>query len=352
MDLSKLPQTPEEISASWLTEALAETHPGVRAKKVDLVDAHSGTTGRARIQVSWEGEGAPANSLFVKLPPTNEISKQMVLATGMGRREARFYQHVAAHVPVRVPRPLWAVSNEEGSAYLMLLEDLEVAGCVFPGPDDPKVLPLAESLMAALGQLHASYAIEDGAEVAIEGIEPPMRNDWGQILVESALTQFEAEMPEEFSRLGRLYLEKNAAFQNLLETGPSTLIHGDPHIGNLFLEGRTVGFLDWACTAVGVGVRDVAYFLCNSMPADIRRMHEKRLLAIYQESLAAGGCRLDLATIEEDYRRFSAYAWIAAVTTLAAGDRMQSLAIGRAATERANQAIRDLGTFEYFRDRL
>jgi hypothetical protein len=88
------------------------------------------------------------------------------------------------------------------------------------------------------------------------------------------------------------------------------------------------------------------------MPADIRRMHEKRLLATYQESLAAGGCRLDLATIEEDYRRFSAYAWIAAVTTLAAGDRMQSLAIGRAATERANQAIGDLGTFEYFRDRL
>ena len=352
MNFSNLPQTPEEISASWLTEILAKTHPGVRARKIDLVDAHSGTTGRARISVSWEGDGAPATSLFVKLPPTNEISREMVLATGMGRREARFYQHVAASVPVRVPRPLWAASNEEGSCYLMLLEDLEVAGCVFPGPADPEVLPLAESLMRALGQLHGAYAIEAGEVPAIEGIEPPMRNDWGQILVESAMTQFEAEMPVEFSRLGRLYLEKNKGFQELLESGPATLIHGDPHIGNLFLEGQTVGFLDWACTAVGVGVRDVAYFLCNSMPAAARRAHEKRLLVIYQESLAAAGCVLDLAVVEEDYRRFSAYAWIAAVTTLAAGDRMQSLAIGRAATERANQAIRDLGTFEYFRERL
>ena len=352
MSSEDLPQTPEEISSSWLTEILSPTHPGVRAEKIELVDAHSGTTGRARIQVSWRGDAAPADALFVKLPPTNEISRQMVLSTGMGRREARFYQHVASEVPVRVPQPLWADSNEEGSSYFMLLEDLEAAGCAFPSADDPGLLSLTESLMGALGQLHGQYAIASGEPPHIEGIEPPMQNDWGKILVESALEQFESEMPEDFSRLGRLYLEKNDAFQKLLESGPLTLIHGDPHIGNLFLDGRTVGFLDWACTAVGVGMRDVAYFLCNSTPPDFRRQHQRRLLSIYQESLAAAGVDLSFAEVEEDYRRFAAYAWIAAVTTLAAGDRMQSLAIGRAATDRANEAIRDLGTFAYFRERL
>ena len=351
MSSMDLPQAPEEITAAWLTEILSATYPDARAREVELVDAHSGTTGRARIRVAWEGD-APAEALFVKLPPTNEISRQMVLSTGMGRREARFYQHVAAEVPVRVPRPLWSASNEEGSSYFMLLEDLEAAGCIFPSADDPGLLSLTESLMVALGRLHGSYAISPDQPARIEGIEPPMKNDWGKILVESALTQFEAEMPPEFSRLGRLYLEENEGFQDLLESGPSTLIHGDPHIGNLFLEGSTVGFLDWACTAVGVGMRDVAYFLCNSTPPDFRREHQSRLLGMYRESLDAAGTTADPAEMEEDYRRFAAYAWIAAVTTLAAGDRMQSLEIGRAATERANQAIRDLSTFEYFRERL
>ena len=352
MSTLQLPETLAQISPEFLTEVIAATHPGVRAQRVVVVDAHSGTTGRARIRVDWDGPNPPMPSVFVKLPPTNEISRQMVLSTGMGRREARFYEQVAAKVPVRVPQPLFAASNEEGSAYFMLLEDLAEAGCIFPTADHREILSLAESLMRELGQLHATFALDEESSGTIEGIEPPMRNDWGKILVESALLQFETEMPAAFSQLGRLYLEANDDFQELLERGRPTLIHGDPHIGNLFLEGNRVGFLDWACSAVGIGVRDVAYFLCNSMPVDVRREHTGRLLEIYQESLADEGLVLDLAEIQEDYRRFSAYAWIAAVTTLAAGDRMQSLAVGRAATERANTAICDLGTFEYFRERL
>ncbi|MFP6663652.1 MAG: aminoglycoside phosphotransferase family protein [Deltaproteobacteria bacterium] len=349
---SFLPAVPEEITTQWLTTAVAGRYPEARARKVEVVDAHSGTTGRAQIRVEWQGLDTPAASIFVKLPPTNEISRQMVLATGMGRREARFYQHVASAVPVRVPQPLFAQASDDGAEYIMLLEDLNAAGCTFPGTNHPDLLTYAGSLMCALGRLHAHYRGTQAAHAELAFIEGPMRNDWGQILIKSALEQFATEMPPEFGELGRLYLDANQGFQAILEEGVPTLIHGDPHLGNLFVDGDEVGFLDWACTCRSNGVRDVAYFSCNSLPTALRREHEGALLSLYRDSLATGGVVLDAAAIREDYRRYAAYAWLAAVTTLAAGDRMQSIEVGRRATARANSALRDLGTVDYFRDRL
>ncbi|MEO2168924.1 MAG: aminoglycoside phosphotransferase family protein, partial [bacterium] len=340
----RLPVVPEEITTQWLTSVVAGRYRDARARKIEVVDAHSGTTGRAQIRVDWQGMDTPAASLFVKLPPTNEISRQMVLATGMGRREARFYQHVAAAVPVRVPQPLFAQASDDGAEYIMLLEDLSVGGCTFPGAKHPDLINYAGSLMRSLGRLHAHYRTTGDAPAELAFIEGPMHNDWGRILVESALEQFASAMPAEFGELGRLYLDANEGFQAILEEGVPTLIHGDPHLGNLFVDGNEVGFLDWACACRSNGVRDVAYFSCNSLPTTMRREHEGELLALYRDSLAAGGVVLDAVDIREDYRRYAAYAWLAAVTTLAAGDRMQSIEVGRRATVRANTALCDLGT--------
>jgi hypothetical protein len=56
--------------------------------------------------------------------------------------------------------------------------------------------------------------------------------------------------------------------------------------------------------------------------------------------------------IWEDYRRFAAYSWISAVTTAAAGARMQSVAIGRAAMQRTHSAISELETLSLFKSEL
>ena len=54
--------------------------------------------------------------------------------------------------------------------------------------------------------------------------------------------------------------------------GRGRSIHGDPHSGNLFLDGTTIGFLDWGMVSRSPGMRDVAYFCCNSLPTDVRRV--------------------------------------------------------------------------------
>ncbi len=93
----------------------------------------------------------------------------------------------------------------------------------------------------------------------------------------------------------------------LFDAGERTLIHGDDHIGNLFVDAGRTGFFDWAVASRAPGVRDVAYFMCNSLPIEVRRANEQSLLARYLKALAANGWTLDEQTAHEQYRIFSIY---------------------------------------------
>ena len=55
---------------------------------------------------------------------------------------------------------------------------------------------------------------------------------------------------------------------DLWDEGERTFIHGDPHAGNLFTHDGRTGFHDWAMCSHSPGMRDVAYYLTNSMPTE------------------------------------------------------------------------------------
>ena len=75
-----------------------------------------------------------------------------------------------------------------------------------------------------------------------------------------------------FRALAEIYIARSGDVVALFDAGERTLIHGDDHSGNLFVDGGA----DRASStgrsrARAPGVRDVAYFLCNSMPIEVRR---------------------------------------------------------------------------------
>jgi thiamine kinase-like enzyme len=349
----KLPDSPEAITPEHLTRAFAERVPGAKASEVEVIDAHSGTTGRARLRVRWESDvGAPAH-VFAKLAPVDGIQREMVVATGMGKREARFYAETAATVPVRVAAPYRADWNEDGSAYLMLIEDLAASGCRFPSWQDDAVADYAAWTLDTLAELHAYFWESPRLAGDLAWIEPPMRAEIGPLLVRSALEQFADEMPTVFRELGELYIEHVEPLSDLLDSGPQTLLHGDAHLGNLFLDGQRIGLLDWACTCRGPGVRDVAYFLCNSVSSELRREDEQVLLARYLDALASHGAPApSSAEAFVAYRRCAVTSWVAATVTAAVGSRMQPIELGMRSMRRATDAIRDLETLELLREEL
>jgi hypothetical protein len=110
----------------------------------------------------------------------------------------------------------------------------------------------------------------------------------------------------------------------------------------VFFDGTEAGLFDWQVVQAGPGLRDVAYFLVNSLDTDVRRAHERALLEAYAAALAAGGAAAgDPEAMWREYRLFSLYTWIA-VSVTAAAATLQSRDVVARAVQRTGQALADL----------
>ena len=348
-----LPDSAESISPAWLTQVMSERYPGAVAESVQIVDTHSGTTGRARLRARWRGGGDAPTALFAKLAPSDPIQREMVVSTGMGRREARVYSALAVELPIRVPAPYWAGWNHDGSAYFMLIEDLVPAGCTFPSSAVDDSGAHARGMMDTLAALHGRYWNSPRFTADLAWVDAPMRGPIGPLLVSEAVKLFGERMPEAFHQLARLYIHHTNALNDLLDAGTPTLVHGDCHLGNTFVDAGRVGLLDWACSCRAPAFRDVAYYLCNSLSIERRRELARPLLERYLAGLAAaGGAALDFDHAWQQLRRYAVTSWIAATVTAAAGSRMQSVEIGQRAMQRTTAAIVDFETPGLLRQEL
>ncbi len=348
-----IPDRPDAITAAWLTEALRTSIPDAEVTGVEVLDQHSGTTGRLRLGLEHApGREGPA-SVFVKLPPFDEEQQKLVAATGMGRREARFYEGPAKDVPLRIPHCFFAAHGEDKTEYVMVLEDLEAAGCRFTSRVETGAAEHGQKVVEALARLHARFWEDPRFDDELSWIRPPMRGKAGAQFVASALEQFGDSSPPVFTDLCRLYIDHDDAIVELWDEGEQTLIHGDTHSGNQFVDGDQVGLYDWAVISRAPGIRDVSIYLGNSVPTEVRRAEQDAWLRAYRDVLVDEGVDAAAADVLWDrYRRGVLYAWVAATTTASMGSRWQPIEIGMLGMERATQTCADVGTVEAFRDVL
>jgi aminoglycoside phosphotransferase (APT) family kinase protein len=289
----------------------------------------------------------------VKLPPFDDLQRQLVAVTDMGRREARFYESIAAEAPLRVPRPWFAAHGDAPTDYIMILEDLEASGCTFPKSVDDHAHAYGGQVIEALARLHAHFWQDERFGSALAWVPRAMRGALGAKLIEQAREKFGADFPPVFTELCHLYAEHHERVCDLWDEGESTLIHGDIHAGNQFVDGGRIGVYDWAVISRSPGIRDVGIYLCNSCPTELRRAEQGGWLRSYRQGLVdAGVVAPALETLWRRYRRVVLYGWVAATTTAAMGDRWQPLAVSTKAMRVATQACADLETVEAFREAL
>jgi hypothetical protein len=354
MNPRAIPTDAAAITADWLEAALAERAGGGRTvEAVTVVDEHSGTTGRARLRVDWgggsdgDGAGRAPSTVFAKLAPSDPTQRAWVVQVGMGLREVRFYDELAETLPIRVPAPLWTGATADGGDYLLLLEDVEAAGCAVYhlASRDHDVLRHAQAMMTTLGMLHGRYMASARFGGDLSWVLPPRRDPVGPQLVHEALDAFGHDMSPAFRALGALYVDHTEAVSEHLDQGVPTLVHGDCHIGNTFTDGDRVGLLDWALVCRAPGLRDVAYYLCNSLPVEVRRAETPALLTRYLDAVArAGAPAPTLSEASDALQEHALTSWVAVVVTAAVGDRMQSLEAGQLSMARATAAIEDFDT--------
>ena len=351
-----LPVEVDELTPAWLSEAM-----DTDVTSVSVLDRHSGTTGRAHLALT--GDPRLPATVFAKLAPFDAEQRKFVNVQGMGVAEARMYRDLAFDLPVRVPRAWFADFEGDGTGaddrYVMLLEDLTATGCRFPTRADADIEARIFDIVDQLARLHARYweSPHFAAGGDLEWIAPRTTGsgDGGASMVRMAIDNLADRLPVGFVELAELYASRSRDVLPLFREGECTLVHGDPHLGNLFVDtnqGDRTGFLDWAMIAHAPGIRDVAYVLANSTPTELRRAHEDALIARYREVLAQHGVSLDADTAWQQYRLFTIYGWCSATCTAAMGSRWQPEHIGLGGTERSTIAAIDLDCAGLLTERL
>jgi hypothetical protein len=343
---SSIPHTAGDIDPEWLTGALERRHPGVRVVAVEVVDRSDATNSHARLRVRYDPDAGAPEQLFCKMLPTDPGWRSLIAATGMGWREANFYARLAPALELRTPLVHAAEWTGSDGPFVLLLEDLTSTGCGIPDGTRGYPVDAAARALEDLAQLHARYE-DPGVRAREAGWVPEPLHDPGYAsgMLQRGLDQHRDRLSSAFARIAESYITRADAMHALWQQGPTTVIHGDPHLGNLFDERGRIGFLDWGIISLGTPMRDVSYFLCMAMDPALRRDHEETLLRHYLESrIELGAAAIDFDTAWQTHRLHAAYTVVASCQIVTFPDSADETRERFASSflQRAESAIDDL----------
>jgi aminoglycoside phosphotransferase (APT) family kinase protein len=343
----EVPLDVSEVSPVWLSAVL-----GVDVVAVDVLERAVATNQRARIAVSYARSGAGPASVFVKLAPLDPVHREVIGALGMGEREVQFFSDVAPTLDLRVPRAYHVATADDG-AFALVLEDLTASGCAFSDGAWGVTADAAAGAFEDLAGMHARFEDPDvrAREAPWLSVLRPRRTDLTAQRLRAVLDDHRDALTPSYVAAGEMYVEHHAGLDALWNGGPQTYIHGDPHIGNVFLDRGRVGFFDWGLSRVSTHLRDVSYFLTMTVDPDERRRSERDLLRLYLDALrAAGGADISFDDAWFVYRVQAGYTvvatFLAFTPSYASGD---GRGLGRALRFRSEVALDDLEAVDAMR---
>jgi aminoglycoside phosphotransferase (APT) family kinase protein len=253
-------------------------------------------------------------------------------------------------LPLDHPAVYTAIIDEEGSDFLMIMEDVVARGADPRDSTRPMTVDQAASGVRGLAKLHSEYwgdRITDNPALGwVEPFIPFAGLEYAPL--EIAHERLGDSVPAEIPAMTGtdLFVDIWARYIRTLTAAPQTLLHGDPHIGNTYvLPDDTVGFLDWQMVRRGNFSLDLGYFLQGALSIEDRRRHERDLLGEYRSALSLPND--EIPTADEIWLRYRASVahglaiWIA---TLSGGDAWQRPEICLAFAQRYAAAFVDLDT--------
>jgi hypothetical protein len=348
---STVPRTIRAVDGDYLSRLL-----GVEVTGVTPVDVTAGTTDRARLELVSPATGVPG-SVFVKIAPTKTVTRIFTNLSNLGRYELGFYRDVAPGLEIETPAVVALDFDPRAKRFAILIEDLTARGARFTDTVGGMTVPEAEAVVDTLAGLHGAFwdspRLADPGSGGLSWVTTNSGDPQLPIIQKALVAagkRVAKRHPEYVPWEGRRILSRYLAVADELDTGPHTLLHGDPHPGNVyFIDAPTAGggglrggLLDWQVLRRGNGARDLTYFLVFALEADQRRQHGGALLARYRDAFErAGGPALDPDALWLDVRKMAAYAYTSAVfTTAFAG--LQSEQVATRGLAKAAVALVDL----------
>jgi hypothetical protein len=288
-----VPDTLQEVlDPVWLSAALSRRFPGVTVSSVHAGPIVSRVSTNARFRVEYGDQvppGLPAD-LCVK-GYFSDCTDTAAASRAAGVPEALFYRHLAAQSGVRTLDCVWAEVDPVSQHGVVITGDVAAHGATFLDALSPYTADQAAESLEQYAILHGRtwgrYVAEPwlgprlGTTMKARGL-PEIRGNFGGPIG--------ARVPESVRDAGRL-LEAVRRLADLLERAePRCLLHGDAHVGNLYLDeaGRPC-LVDWQLVQAGPWYLDVGYHLGCTLRPEERRDNERDLLAHYLDRLRVEG---------------------------------------------------------------
>lgn len=347
-----LPLTVESITPEWLTRALGQRFPGVQVEHCDVVDILPGTCTKIRLRLTLNDAGQAAG-----------IPQQVILKGGFEphsrtmflthEKEVRAYRDLFPELKLHSPECYFADYDLGRQQGIVIIEDLLVRGVEFCHPQRPQSYEQVVDRLTALARFHARSW--DSPE-----LRPGGRWHWAHdYLAASQIYMKRYLEPDIWDHYVRSSRGAAASvhfhdrewmasaldlFPHFAEGLPRCLIHGDTHLGNLYIDpDGTPGFFDPQPMQAPVMV-EVAYHIAGALDPMDRRRWEGPLVQHYLGELRRQG--VEAPSFDAAMQQYSAFMVLGYCIFLVNASDFQPEAINTAYTARFSAAMIDNRTLE------
>jgi hypothetical protein len=325
-----LPETPEELTAVWLSEILGSDITAVSQLELGVDVGFMGDV--LRLELDCEDSQVPRH-MVAKLP--KKANRVMGELLGVYEREIMFFREFSEELPIRVPKHYFSefdrdrgsekqreiirvldglprfmssligwlaylIAGAKKRRYLLLIEfyedmqpgdqlaGLDVGGC--------------QRVLRGIAPMHQKYwnapALEEHFWLMEMDIDARMRQ--GTFLAH--VEQYEKIMGATVApHLNWLREHGEILLRRFHGDVPSTLLHCDLRLDNVIFNGEVCAFIDFQLVRSGPAAYDVAYFVTSALHETATDEEREEVLKDYHAALAAPD--YDYAEFKRDYQR-------------------------------------------------
>jgi aminoglycoside/choline kinase family phosphotransferase len=314
-----IPATRNEITASWLGDALGEPVKDVRIEPIGVGVGLLGELYRVTPTYDKPSDDAPA-SVVVKIPTHAEANKAIGMAFKFYERELRFYEEVAPSARVTVPKVFHSAMDLDAEQFVLVLEDLSYLEL----GDQVQGLTVEQATKAvqAIAVFHAQWWETDELEALdwLPAADHPITMQSAKVYADSwphFAEKWSHVVPAGGVELGERVRDAYGKMLTELAVPPRTFVHTDFRLDNLFFGDGAPTIIDWQLSTRSSGAYDVAYLLSQSMDVELRRAHQDEILGAWYERLCQAG--VSGYSMEQALADYAASTLVCLVVAVAAG---------------------------------
>ena len=325
-----LPETPEELTAEWLSQVLGGEVTQVN--QTVLGDGIGFMGDVLLLQIDSPDPNVPAK-VVAKLP--KKANRVMGELLGVYEREIMFFREVGGRVPLRIPKTYYsefdrdAGSEKQGEILaqvdklpLFLNKAISVVGNFIAAQKKRRYMLLIEYMddfqpgdqLAGLDAADCSLVLREVAALhahfwnsdAIDGYFWLLDVDVDARIRHGMFAQHVDVFEQSIGHTVKPHLDwlrENGVhlLHNFAAHAPKTLLHHDLRLDNVLFSGEHCAFIDWQLVRAGPAAFDVAYFITSALHEDASDADVDRLLQDYHQALNVA--EYSFAQLKDDYHR-------------------------------------------------